>query len=142
MGGEISSFLFEPWLHSSRKVALGFSLFFALFFSFKFPFDFYVYLVVELLVLFSSVVGGYYHQLYMVDRFHCSFFVSVLFEFHSIFYALNCFRHNVGRCCVSNNCKRSGTRNGDTSCEKERDFIARFFPIPCLILLATYDYTS
>lgn len=59
MGEEISSFLFEPWLHSSRKVALGFS-----FFSFKFPFDFYVYLVVELLVLFSSLVVGYYHAVY------------------------------------------------------------------------------
>lgn len=57
---------------------------------------------------------------YTIGRFHCSFFVWIAI-FYANFIELFPFRYNIGKGCVSKGCKRSETRNRDTSCKKEWD---------------------
>lgn len=91
-------------------------------------------------MLFSSVLVGVPRGIRLIG-----FIVRFLFESSNFLCVeLFPFRYNIGKGCVSKGCKRSETRNRDLVKKNEtyRDCIVRFFWIPCLMLLETYDCTS
>lgn len=87
---------------------------FFFFLSFKFPFDFYILFECWCFSLrFLSVC-------HVVYDWSVSLFVFCLNR-DFLCVELFPFRYNIGKDCVSKGCKRSETRNRDTSCKKEWD---------------------